>query len=171
MNRIQKVLDRLQEEEEDKNEREYATRNSWFAFLFRRGESPEEKEARERRATERRTGRIVREAEFHAQKVRFEWLRDQRSNLDLEIAIAEYNKMMEEHREVRRQQEWQERERMRRNAEEERRMQENLRGRRSKHRRHERQRRGVRNGMRDFDRRRQGRNGKRNRGGRSGEKR
>ncbi|KAH8742902.1 DnaJ domain-containing protein [Diaporthe sp. PMI_573] len=99
---VQEALDRLQAEE-DKDAQEEAAKRTWFASLFRARESEEAKEARERRTTGRRTGRIVRETERDSCTRKINTLTSQLQRLRMHISSVQHDKRLEEQQEERRQ--------------------------------------------------------------------
>lgn len=122
MNRNQSALNKIQEEA-DKDAREESARNSWFGYMFSPKLSPQEVEARDRRATERKTGRIVREAELDRCMETLHRIQTRVDNLDVEIIKVKEKKAHIQ------QQEWSHQEASRLAEEARRRAQENERAR------------------------------------------
>jgi hypothetical protein len=100
--KVQSALKRLQTEEDQDLQQEEA-KKTWLAYFLGPRESEEAKEARGRRATERRTGRIVREAERDRYKTTVNSFEITLRQVDTEISNTRLTKDLEERREELRQ--------------------------------------------------------------------
>ncbi|KAK0623787.1 hypothetical protein B0T14DRAFT_582727 [Immersiella caudata] len=79
-----------------KDAQEEAARSGWFAYIYATAETEERKEARQRRATERNTGKMVREAEEKKLRVRMEGIQARISGFEERIAQMRKQKREEE---------------------------------------------------------------------------
>lgn len=102
LHRCKAALDKLREEAR-KDEQEDASRNTWYGYFFGKALSAGEKEARSRRATERNTGRIVREAELERLQTSADKTQSQIQELRAEIAQTVLDRFLAEKAQAREQ--------------------------------------------------------------------
>ncbi len=113
LNQTKAALTKLGQEEARDAQEYAAAHQTWFSFLVGRREPPEEKEARERRATERSMGRIVREAELSQRQGHVDKVAARLQDVDTRIAKARRDMALEQEWEQARQEAAERAERMR----------------------------------------------------------